>query len=72
MNLELDDTERAALVGLLKGEIEGTRFPLAPRLRPLKSILSKLAPQPPAPEPLPPPKPPGEPSLALMRKQRRR
>jgi len=71
MNLELDDTERAALVELLRGEIEGTRFPFAPRLRPLNAILAKLAPQPPAPKPFPPPKPPGERSAALAKKPRR-
>jgi hypothetical protein len=71
MNLELDDTERAGLVELLKGEIEGTRFPFAPRLRPLKSVLAKLAPQPPAPEPFPPPKPPTERSVVLAKKRRR-
>ena len=40
--LQLDDDEHAALVELLTAEIKGTRFPLSPRLRPLKSILAKL------------------------------
>ncbi len=31
MPLDLDDTERAALIELLKGEVENTRYPLAPR-----------------------------------------
>jgi hypothetical protein len=44
MNLELDDTERAALAELLEDEIEGPWFPFEPRLRPLKSVLAKLAP----------------------------
>jgi hypothetical protein len=71
MNLELDDAEQAALVELLRGEIEGTRFPFAPRLRPLKTILAKLDPPPPASEPFPPPKPPTELSVVLGRKPRR-
>jgi hypothetical protein len=69
--IELTDDEQAALVELLRGEIEGTRFPLSPRLRPLKSVLAKLTPPAPRPEPLPAPKPPGERSMALAKKRRR-
>jgi hypothetical protein len=43
MPLDLDDDERATLVELVTAEIKGTRYPLSPRLRPLKSILAKLA-----------------------------
>ena len=71
MNLELDDTEKAALIKLLRAEIEGTRFPRSPHLRPLKSVLVKLAPPAPRPEPLPPPKPPGAPIMVLGKKRRR-
>ena len=47
-NLELDDTEKAALVALLTAEIETTRWPLSPRTKVLQAILDKLAPLPPA------------------------
>ena len=43
-----------ALIALLRRTIEYDRFPMAPRLDPLKAILAKLDPQPPPPEPLPP------------------
>ena len=63
MPLDLDDTDRAALVELLRAEIEGTRYPLSPRIRKLRAILDKLALPPPRPEPLPAPKPAGERSV---------
>lgn len=77
MNVELDDTEQAALVVLLRGEVENTRYPMAPRLRPLRSVLAKLGVETrrPATGSLPPPpKPPGEPSMvvARMRNPKRR
>jgi hypothetical protein len=50
----LTDDERAALIALLRRTIEYDRYPMAPRLDPLKAILAKLDPQPPAPAPLPP------------------
>jgi hypothetical protein len=43
MPLGLDDDERATLAELLTAEIKSTRYPLSPRLRPLKSTLAKLA-----------------------------
>jgi hypothetical protein len=52
--LDLTDDEKQALIALLKRTLEYARFPLAPRLDPLKAILAKLDPQPPRPE-LPPP-----------------
>jgi hypothetical protein len=52
--LDLTDEEKRALIALLKRTLEYARFPLAPRLDPLKAILAKLDPQPPQPEPLPP------------------
>jgi len=51
----LSDDELAALTRLLKHGLDNHRYPLSPRLRPLKSILNKLQPQP-VREPLPPPK----------------
>ena len=53
-DLALTPEERAALIALLKRTIEYDRFPMAPRLDPLKAILAKLDPQPPPPERLPP------------------
>jgi hypothetical protein len=71
MKLPLTPTEAAALIELLRAEIDGTRFPHSPRLRPLRSILAKLA-RVSAPAPTyPPPKPPGEPSAVLHKKRRR-
>ncbi len=69
--LDLDDTERAALVVLLTAEIETTRYPLSPRTKALRAILAKLAPPTPRPEPFPAPKPVGAPSHVLARKKRR-
>jgi hypothetical protein len=53
----LTEEERAAVAQALRRMIDADRFPLAPRLRPLKSALAKLDPpdMPPS-EPLPPPK----------------
>jgi hypothetical protein len=67
----LDDAELAALIALLREEIAADRFPLSPRVKMLRAILAKLAPEPPHPEPLPPPKPPGERSVVLSKKRRR-
>jgi hypothetical protein len=39
----LDDTERAALVALLRAAIKNTRWPLAPRTKAQRAILDKLA-----------------------------
>ena len=54
--LELTADEREAVARALRSMIAADRFPLAPRLQPLKSALAKLDP-PAAPpvEPLPPP-----------------
>jgi len=40
MPLDLDDTERAALVALLRAQIKNTRWPLAPRTKALRAILA--------------------------------
>ena len=71
MPLDLDDTERGALIELLTETIVRDRFPLSPRIRALRAVLAKLVPPRPGPAPLPPPKPPGEPSWAQRRKSRR-
>ena len=67
---ELSPEERAAIISVLREKIDGDRFPLSPRLRPLKSALSKLAPEPPR-QTYPPPKQ-GERSLVLRKGKRRR
>jgi hypothetical protein len=56
-HLELTDEEKRALITLLKRTLDNARFPLAPRLDPLKAILAKLDPPPPHPAPLPPLRP---------------
>ena len=72
MNLDLDDTEEAALVDLLVDSIERDRFPLSPRVKRLPSILAKLGVgSEPATPHYPPPKPPGERSTVLAKKRRR-
>ena len=49
--------ERAAVTEWLRRSIAADPFPLSPRLKPLKSALAKLDPQPErVVEPLPPPK----------------
>lgn len=55
MQIELSDHEREALIRFLRDGIDQDRFPLSPRLAPIRAILDKL--QPPAPKPdLPEPK----------------
>jgi hypothetical protein len=54
MTLDLTDDEKVALVRLLRRAIDEARYPLSPRLDPLKTILAKLEPPAPKPEPLPP------------------
>jgi hypothetical protein len=67
--IEFTDAERAALTAFLRDAIAEHRFPLSPRLRPIRSALDKLDPQPPRP-PLAPPAPPGKPCSLLTRKRR--
>ena len=43
-NLELTDEEQAALLQLVKQAISTDRYPLSPRLYPLRSLLEKLEP----------------------------
>jgi len=53
--LDLTDEEREALIRFLRDGIDRDRFPLSPRLAPIRAILDKLAPPPPR-KPLPEPK----------------
>ena len=41
MNLDLDDAQTRALLGLLVEAIEADRYPLSPRVRVLRAILAK-------------------------------
>ena len=58
MQFDLSDDEVRLLIRLLRRAIDEDRYPMAPRLAPLKAILAKLDPPKPA-EPLPPPPPTG-------------
>jgi hypothetical protein len=57
MTVDLPDEEAAALTRYLRQKLDDERFPLAPRLNPLKAVLAKVDPPAPRPEPLPPLKP---------------
>jgi len=57
MTIDLSEEEVRALAKHLRQPIDYDRYPLAPRLDPLRAILAKLDPSPPRPEPLPPLKP---------------
>jgi hypothetical protein len=46
MQLDLTDEEVLALTRLLRQTLDYARYPLAPRLDPLKAILAKLDPAP--------------------------
>jgi len=53
-SIDLSPEEFAALTALLRQALENDRFPLAPRLEPLRSALAKLeAPPKLTPDPLP-------------------
>jgi hypothetical protein len=54
MTLDLTDEEALALAPHLRGALDYARYPFAPRLDPLKSVLAKLDPPKPRPAPLPP------------------
>jgi len=53
MMLDLTDEETDALARLLSRTMDDDRYPLSPRIQTLKTILSKIRPEP-AREPLPP------------------
>jgi len=59
---DLSPDDKAIIAEQLRQTIAADRFPLSPRIKALKTVLDKLAPQVPRPEP-PPLKPPGTPSL---------
>jgi hypothetical protein len=65
---DLTDDERAAVVAALRKLVDADKFPLSPRLKPLKSALAKLDP----PKPKAPPKPPiaGAAGAAIRRRKR--
>ncbi len=67
--LELTADERRALIALLHETLDFTRYPLAPRLDPLKAILAKLEPPKPQYEPPPPLKPGMGPSRGQGRRR---
>jgi hypothetical protein len=68
-NLGLTDEERAALLRLVKQAIDADRYPLSPRLYPLRSILEKLEPS--APRELrPSPKVYAPPKVTAARRRR--
>ena len=54
MTLDLTDDEARALAKYLRQALDYARFPLLPRLDPLKAILAKLEPPKPRYEPRPP------------------
>ena len=70
MTLDLTDEEAAALRKHLREALDYCRYPFAPRLDPLKSILAKLDPPAPRPEPLPRLKPGMGPSHGQKRRRR--
>ena len=55
---DLTDDEMQILTRLVRRAIDDDRYPMAPRLDPLKALLAKLDPPKPA-APLPPPLPAG-------------
>jgi len=72
MSLDLDDSEKAALIEFLTDTINRDRFPLSPRVKMLRAILAKLGGIGSAPAaPYPPPEPPGERSMAAAKRRRR-
>jgi hypothetical protein len=70
MHLDLSDDEAAALTKHLRQALDYARYPLAPRLDPLKAILAKLDPPAPKPEPLSPLRAGMGPSLGQGRRRR--
>ncbi len=66
---ELTSDDTLALIDYARREFAEERWPLAPELRPIREVLSKLHPKP-NPEPLPSRKP-HVPSMVLHKKRRR-
>jgi hypothetical protein len=70
MKLDLTDDEARSLATYLRSTIENARYPLSPRLAPLRAILAKLDPPQPPPELPPPLKAYDAPSSAGRRRRR--
>ena len=68
--IDLSDDEHAAVTALVRRTIDEDRFPLSPRLAPLKSALAKLDPRPAKPRRELPPLPSG-PMVGSRRNARR-
>ena len=56
-HLELNDIQTEVLIRELSSIVQNDRYPLSPRIVPLKEILAQLRPEPERPEPLPPAEP---------------
>jgi hypothetical protein len=56
MQFDLTEEETFALLNLLTETVENDRYPLSPRIRMLRGILTKFGPM--GPKPLPPARPP--------------
>jgi hypothetical protein len=69
-SFDIDNDEKAALIGLLREVIERDRFPLSPRVKRLRGILGKLGVGSVPAMLYAAPKPPGGRSSALARKPR--
>jgi hypothetical protein len=69
MMLDLTEEETDALVSLLRRTIDDDRYPLSPRIQPLKAILAKIRPEP-VREPLPPHKHYEPPRATTARRRR--
>ena len=67
----LTKAERQLLIRLVWRALDDDRYPMAPRLDPLKAIPAKLEPPPPPPQPLRP-LPPQEEAPSHERSRRRR
>jgi hypothetical protein len=65
MQLDLTDEETEALTTCLRRTIQDDRYPVAPRLGPLKNILFKL-------DPIPQPHPPRPPLPSGARRKKAR
>jgi hypothetical protein len=69
MTLDPTDDEALVLAQLLRRTIDDDRYPMSPRLAPLKAILGKL--DPPTPQPAMPPPLKGRAAPSAGRRRRR-
>ena len=70
MTLDLTEDEERSLATYLRSTIENARYPLSPRLAPLKAILAKLDPPQPPSGSVPPLQARDTPSAAGRRRRR--